>query len=395
MPPAAGRIGVDRTVITALLLDLDDTLLKNDIDRFLPVYLDRLGAHLDDLVPAERLVPALLAATAVMMRNRDPRRTLEQTFAQAFYPDLRSRFEDFYATVFPELKALTSPIPASRALVESAHRAGIDVAIATNPLFPLTAIEQRLTWSGLAPAEAGFAFVPSYEVMHFCKPDPAYFAEILGWLGKAPHEAAMIGDNEADDLLPALGLGMATFHILQPEQGNLQQARAWLSTAAEHTAPQAARDSSSLLALLRGYLAAANGMTAGLDPAAWARRPEPDSWAPVEILCHLCDVEAEVHLPRLAAVLGGDNPFLSAAVTDPWAEERDYRRQAPAPAVSAFLDARASLLATLQALPEARWESPARHALLGPTTLRELLANAVEHDRLHLAQLRLAITSSD
>ena len=30
-------------MISALLIDLDDTLLANDMKRFLPVYLDRLG----------------------------------------------------------------------------------------------------------------------------------------------------------------------------------------------------------------------------------------------------------------------------------------------------------------------------------------------------------------
>ena len=385
-------------MIRAVLLDLDDTLLGNQIDAFLPVYLERLGAHLNDLVPAEQMIPALLQATRRMMQNRDPARTLEQAFAQAFYPALgvpaerlRERIDSFYATEFPRLRDLTRRRPEARPLVESALQSGLQVAVATNPLFPLTAIAQRLAWAGVPPDEVAYAFVASYETMHFCKPDTAYFTEILGRLGAPAHESAMIGDNPEDDLAPAGSLGLATFRIAEPAGEHLERARLWLREALDHASLESARSGGSLLAHLRGFLAAWLGQTDGLGADAWTRRTAAGGWAPIEIVCHVRDVELEVSLPRVEAILASPNTFISAADTDPWAETRRYLHQDPREARQALLQARTRLIARLEALDPPQWEQPARHALLGPTTLRELVAVAVDHDRQHLAQLRGAI----
>jgi len=45
-------------------------------------------------------------------------------------------------------------------------------------------------------------------------------------------------------------------------------------------------------------------------------------------------------------------------------------------------------IARLSALDLNAWERAARHTLLGPTTLHELMKIATEHDWLHMAQLR-------
>jgi hypothetical protein len=46
------------------------------------------------------------------------------------------------------------------------------------------------------------------------------------------------------------------------------------------------------------------------------------------------------------------------------------------------------LINTLEGIKPEDWNRPARHALIGPTTLRELMKIATEHDWLHMAQLR-------
>jgi FMN phosphatase YigB (HAD superfamily) len=387
-------------LITTLLIDLDDTLLGNHINAFLPVYLERLGAFTNDLVPAAELIPTLLEATQRMMQNRDPGRTLEQAFAEAFFPrlsasreDLERRFASFYATEFPQLRSLTRERPESRQLVETAQRLGLELTVGTNPLFPRTAIEQRLAWAGVPVQEIGYAFVPSFETMHFCKPDPAYFTEILGRLGRAPEQAGMIGDNPDDDLAPARSLGMAVFQVTEPAGQYLRQAQEWVPRAHEQVDPQAAREAVAILALLRGHLAAFLGLTADLSSERAAARPEPDSWAPVEIVAHVADVEAEVNTPRLSRVLDETNPFLSAADTDRWADDRGYRQRSMQAARASLRAARMGALTQLESLERADWDRPARHALLGPTSLRELMSVVVEHDRLHLAQLRAALSA--
>lgn len=384
---------------SALLIDLDDTLLDNDIERFLPAYLKLLGEHLAPRFPPEQMISALLRGTQAMLDNRDPQRTLHQTFADVFYPlldtteqSLHPDFESFYRDRFPLLRSLTLPRPDAPALVQQALDASIDLVIATNPLFPPTAIEQRLAWAGVPAGTVPYRLITHYQNMHFTKPHPEYFAEILGLLGLSPTDAAMIGNNPQDDLEPARLLGLAVFHVGSPAPplagGDLRQAAAWLPHALRYANPAASSSPPALLALLRGHLAAVHSLTSRLDPGCWLSSPGPGQLTPNQTVCHLRDVETEVHLPRLQAFLRTEQPFFSAVDSDRWIVERAYDRQDGAQALRAFFGARHELLRLLESLAPDEWQRPARHALLGPLTLAELVRLITDHDRLHLAALR-------
>src|SRR3989304_5167623 len=130
-------------MIRAVLLDLDDTLLRNDMAGFLPTYLRSLGEALADLVDPGRLAAEVMAGTRDMLVNQDPRRTLADCFAARFSPalgwnepDMRPRLQDYYLRVFPELQTLTAPMSGAVELVEALQQAGLELALATNPLFP-------------------------------------------------------------------------------------------------------------------------------------------------------------------------------------------------------------------------------------------------------------------
>ena len=64
-------------------------------------------------------------------------------------------------------------------------------------------------------------------------------------------------------------------------------------------------DPSALVAEARRELARfpdlLDAMLAGLDADGWRARPAPDEWAPVEIVCHLRDEEAEDFGARVRA----------------------------------------------------------------------------------------------
>jgi HAD superfamily hydrolase (TIGR01509 family) len=388
-------------VITTLLVDLDGTLLDNDIEQFIPVYFARLEAHIADTAPPDEFTRALIRASRIMMDNRQADRTLKQTFEEHFFPsikaseaDLRAAFESFYLHAFPKLQSLTKPRPAAKRLIDAAFQRGLEVIIATNPVFPLTAITQRLAWAEL-PAEAHpFTLITSYETFRFCKPDPAYYAEILGRLGRRPQEAAMVGDDHHADIVPANLMGLATFHLdSQTEDGlpggKLEDVLPWLDElAATLTEPPAPHDPPAIKARLRGNLAALLALTEELEPAAWSRKPAPGEWSLTEILCHLRDVEIEVHQPRLQEIIAKDRPFLPAADPDQWSAERDYQSQSHSEALAAFVQARKRTLSQLEGLPPEAWSRQARHALLGTLTLEEIIGVVADHDTLHLAQLR-------
>ena len=134
-----------------------------------------------------------------------------------------------------------------------------------------------------------------------------------------------------------------------------------------------------------------DGIVAGLSPAQWRARPAPDEWAPVEIVCHLRDEEAEDFGARVRVILEGGTRFTPI---DPegWARARHYREADPAEALAAFRAHRASSLALLaEASPErlaASGESPSGLRLSG----LDVLAAWVAHDGLHLRQLAGTLT---
>jgi FMN phosphatase YigB (HAD superfamily) len=388
----------------ALLLDLDDTLLTNGMSHFYPAYFDRLSSTLQDLFPPAEFLRHLQAGTRAMLANQDPARTLQQAFAGVFYPalgrteaELLPRFEDFYRRVFPTLRSLTQIRPTARTLVEQGRAAGFVLAVATNPILPRMAMEERLRWADVPALDGTYALISCYEDFHFAKPDPAFYAELTGRLGVAPVDAGMVGNNVQDDLDPARAIGLATFHVAEAPDpshggGGLEQVLPWASRL---SSPPVTRDAqpSSILARLRGHLAAARGLALCVRPEDGARRSSAEEWSPVEIVCHLRDVDREVNRPRLKRLLQREDPFLSAVDPDQWAKERHYRQEDIFLVLDEFTQIRKAILERLASLEAAEWRRTGRHALLGPTTLAELMAVICEHDVLHLAQLRRSLPS--
>ncbi|GAH01642.1 unnamed protein product, partial [marine sediment metagenome] len=99
-----------------------------------------------------------------------------------------------------------------------------------------------------------------------------------------------------------------------------------------------------------------------------------------EILCHFRDVDAEVNLPRIVSVLQETNPFIPGIDTDQWAEERLYFCQNGREALDDFISSRIQLLDILDNLKPDDWTRPARHAIFGPTVLKELISIIVGHE---------------
>lgn len=392
-------------MIRTLLIDLDDTLLRNDMSEFIPAYLKRLGEHLKPLEAPEKTLPAVLRGTEAMIADLDPRVILEETFWEAFLAGVdgerqayQEAFEVFYADFFPDLEHLTEAIPFATELVKVALERGMQVVIATNPLFPRSAIDHRLVWAGFSMEASPFSMVTSIEDFHFAKPHMSYYAEILSRLGRPAREAAMIGNDPVDDLKPARALGIASYHVSeQPQEGfaggSLKDALLWLDEITAGSDPLPLRKPMVALARMRAALAAILDMTRSATRKEWSRRPADNAWAPVEIVCHLRDVDLEVNRPRLDRILAENEAFISAASPDQWAEDRDYLAQSGPDAVCSFSKSRMDLIQILESLEDAQWLKSARHALLGPTNLVEIISVAADHDLLHLEQLRKTLAS--
>lgn len=387
-----------------VLIDLDGTLLAQGFQPFQKAYLLGLSNHMG-LAPGE-MIPKLLAATDQMMQKKLPSGTLEETFDEHFYPaigipkaDLQAKIEDFYAHVFPTFRSFTSPHPDARHVVEELFSQGATLALATNPLFPYTAIEQRLEWAGFPLKDYPFSLVPGFETFHFAKPNPAYFAELLGQLGCPNQPSVMLGDDLELDLLPSARMGIPGYWLNPgsaslPEQnhplstaGDLKSFPAWAREICQKLPEPPADTTSSLLPALKAAPAAMQSLAARLPTQKWNVRPVPHEWSLTEIFCHLRDVESEVNLPRIEQICQQENPFLPGIDTDAWAASRQYACQDGEQALQAYFQARTRLTTALDCLGDCCWERTARHAIFGPTRLFELATFMSTHDRSHIRQI--------
>jgi FMN phosphatase YigB (HAD superfamily) len=204
----------------AILFDLDDTLLINPMNVFVPAYLRALTTFMAGRLDGELLTTSLLEAVRVMDRNTDWSRTNAEVFFASFLPplggdgtELRTLFDRFYAESYPDLQELTSPNPDAAAAVQWARGAGRQVVIATNPMFPETAILQRIEWAGFPDGGAAFDHVTTIENSHATKAHPEYYSEIARRLGRDPAECVMVGDNWQWDVVHSVASGMSAYWI--------------------------------------------------------------------------------------------------------------------------------------------------------------------------------------
>ncbi len=388
-----------------ILFDLDDTLLGNNINQFLPNYFKALCETISD-APLQKFINTLMAATGKMITNEDPSRPLEAIFDENFYPvlgvtkpDWQKKIDHFYRDVFPTLKEHTHPRPDMVRVVEYAFSRGWQVVVATNPLFPRTAIYQRLAWAGLPVEKYPFALVTSYETSHFAKPNPAYFAEILARLGWQNQPAVMVGNDFQEDIQPAVQLGLPAYWLNEGEYtvpirlpeycstGRVKDLTAWLDRCEAQPVMPGWDTPAAILAQLRSTPAALNSLVLNQPLPAWQHRPTLKDWNLVQILCHMRDVDREINLPRVKEICESDNPFLPGIDSDRWAEERQYERQNGEEALLDFIETRKEMIQHLENLQAKGWDCPARHAIFGPTKIGELVGFMASHDRNHINQI--------
>ncbi|MCA9874085.1 MAG: HAD family hydrolase [Anaerolineales bacterium] len=208
------------TMLQAVLFDLDDTLLGNDLDTFLPRYFALLGRYAERYMPREQFLQELMISTQAVIANTDTAVSNRDVFWNAFQQrtglnpaEMEPFFDVFYAEQFSQLAAVTTRQPCVPELLQLCFKRALKVVIATNPLFPRQAIEQRLAWAGAPVTDYPYTLVTSYENMHATKPHLAYYHEILQRIEVEPAAALMVGDDWENDIAPAAAAGCATYWV--------------------------------------------------------------------------------------------------------------------------------------------------------------------------------------
>ena len=199
-----------------IFFDLDGTLLPMDNDTFIKGYLGLLSREVAPLgYTAETMIPTMWRGVAAMVKNDGSRTNFDifwEYFAGAFGKqvyDHISRFDAFYRDGFHKAAAFTAPTPLAKQAVTLARQKAERVVLATNPFFPRVAVDSRLSWAGLSPAD--FDLITSYENSHSCKPNPAYYREICQRRDLEPAKCLMIGNNADEDAGAAQAAGLSAY----------------------------------------------------------------------------------------------------------------------------------------------------------------------------------------
>lgn len=202
-------------MITTILFDLDGTLLPMDQDIFIQHY---LGLMAEKLAPygydAKLLVKAVWSGTGAMVRNDGNEANIDvfwRVFEEILGKEARRDepiFEEYYRTDFQKIRSVCGFDPQAPQTVAGIKAMGYRVALATNPLFPAIATLSRIRWAGLDPED--FELVTTYENSCHCKPNPAYYQDVLNTLGVKAEECVMVG-NDMDEDMVAGQLGMKVF----------------------------------------------------------------------------------------------------------------------------------------------------------------------------------------
>ncbi|MBQ3512757.1 MAG: HAD family hydrolase [Lachnospiraceae bacterium] len=202
-------------MITTILFDLDGTLLPMNQELFVKAYFKLL---LERLLPLgyekDKFIQTIMAGMEAMVRN-DGTVKNEVVFWKVFEEMMgkealehRPLIDDFYVNDFNKASFTCPRNEKVAGYFNQVKEMGFRVVLATNPIFPAPATENRIRWAGLKPED--FELYTTYENSSYCKPNPKYYQEILDKIGCKAEECLMVGNDVTEDMV-AKTLGMKVF----------------------------------------------------------------------------------------------------------------------------------------------------------------------------------------
>jgi FMN phosphatase YigB (HAD superfamily) len=219
--------------VSAILFDLDGTLLPMDRQRFLEAYLFQFTKKCETLgLDVVRAQSALQAGLAAMLNN-DGGATNEQVFWEQFSSVFgqsmqvhRDTFIRFYREEFSLIRHEFTPSPHAAEIVQEVKEKGYITVLATTPVFPRSGTLERLSWAQVDPS--WFDLITTYEDFSHTKPHLGYYQEILSRLQLAPENCLMVGNDVTEDLVvQQLGMEvyLVTDHLINREEKDISTIR--------------------------------------------------------------------------------------------------------------------------------------------------------------------------
>lgn len=132
------------------------------------------------------------------------------SFSELPYKETKKQFKEFYTNDFVQLKDYCEPMGHANSLIEKIKDLGIKLILATHPLFPKTAVEQRLGWMNLDLND--FLYISHAENSTNSKPNPKYYQHLLNMADVDPENALMVGNDYLLDMA-ASAIGIKTWLV--------------------------------------------------------------------------------------------------------------------------------------------------------------------------------------
>lgn len=198
-------------MIQAIFFDIEGALTKVDSADFMRNYLGILAPRFAHLIPPDKFSKYLLKSLDTVKNEPKPGQTNMQTFYDDFskatgqsYQTLRLIFAEFYESDFPTLRCLIQAIPQAVKVVEYAIQQGFLTAVASNPVMPLTAMQEQVRWAGLTPEH--FKVIPALDNFHYCKPHFGFYREVADNLGVRLDSCLLVSEHKEDIVCRELGM---------------------------------------------------------------------------------------------------------------------------------------------------------------------------------------------
>lgn len=202
-----------------IMSDLDNTLLPVITqDEFVRIWFSDVAKKFYDRQMNQAVaLNAINEGCRAMMLNDGRKRNNEVFYDTAVkksgYPKevLEEVLTDYYATTFSNVRKITEENPFAPEIVRLMKEKAEFTAVATMPLFPLSACDTRMRWTGISADQ--FDLVTSFDQSSYAKPNPLYFQEIIDRFKVKPEQTLMIGNDVKEDMIPCRLIGVDVFLV--------------------------------------------------------------------------------------------------------------------------------------------------------------------------------------
>ena len=131
-------------------------------------------------------------------------------------------------------------------------------------------------------------------------------------------------------------------------------------------------------------------LTKKLEDGLLRRKPAPEKWSALEVVCHLRDVE-RLWADRIVKAAFSDHPAFYALDFEALVAKHSYNTRDLGAALKEFARLRTDSLCLLKALPASQWKRVGIHPKRGEISIERIVEIMSGHDKGHFEQIAKAV----